>query len=129
EVIDGLDRVVLNMKGEVAVITIPPEYAFGSTQSKQYIAIVPPNSTVVYEVELASFVKYNLVTQDKESWDVNNEDKIEAAGLKKQEGNALFKLDKYARASKRYEKLQLKQCAACKLKLKDYKEAMNLCTK
>ncbi|AQK53278.1 Peptidyl-prolyl cis-trans isomerase, partial [Zea mays] len=109
------------MKGEVAVITIPPEYAFGSTQSKQYIAIVPPNSTVVYEVELASFVK--------ESWDVNNEDKIEAAGLKKQEGNALFKLDKYARASKRYEKLQLKQCAACKLKLKDYKEAMNLCTK
>jgi FKBP-type peptidyl-prolyl cis-trans isomerase len=61
EVIDGLDRVVLNMKGEVAVITIPPEYAFGSTQSKQYIAIVPPNSTVVYEVELVSFVKVQLI--------------------------------------------------------------------
>ncbi|XP_066350948.1 70 kDa peptidyl-prolyl isomerase [Miscanthus floridulus] len=148
EVIDGLDRAVLNMKkGEVALVTIPPEYAFGSTESKQDLAVVPPNSTVVYEVELISFVK------DKESWDLNNEEKIEAAGKKKEEGNALFKLGKYARASKRYEKAakyiehessfsedekkqskQLKiSCnlnnAACKLKLKDYKEAAKLCTK
>ena len=58
EVIDGLDRAVLNMKkGEVALVTIPPEYAFGSTESKQDLAVVPPNSTVVYEVELVSFVK------------------------------------------------------------------------
>jgi len=148
EVIDGLDRAVLNMKkGEVALVTIPPEYAFGSTESKQDIAVVPPNSTVIYEVELVSFVK------DKESWDLNNEEKIEAAGKKKEEGNALFKLGKFARASKRYEKAakyieydssfseeekkqskQLKiSCnlnnAACKLKLKDYKQAEKLCTK
>jgi FK506-binding protein 4/5 len=148
EVIDGLDRAVLNMKkGEVALVTIPPEYAFGSTESKQDLAVVPPNSTVVYEVELVSFVK------DKESWDLNNAEKIEAAGKKKEEGNALFKLGKYARASKRYEKAakyieydssfsedekkqskQLKiSCnlnnAACKLKLKDYKQAEKLCTK
>jgi len=58
EVIDGLDRAVLNMKkGEVALVTIPPEYAFGSTESKQDLSVVPPNSTVVYEVELVSFVK------------------------------------------------------------------------
>jgi hypothetical protein len=44
-------------------------------------------------------------TQDKESWDLNNEEKIEAAGKKKEEGNVLFKLGKYARASKRYEKV------------------------
>ncbi|KAG2585165.1 70 kDa peptidyl-prolyl isomerase [Panicum virgatum] len=148
EVIDGLDRAVLNMKkGEVALVTIPPAYAFGSTESKQDIAVVPPNSTVIYEVELVSFVK------DKESWDLNNEEKIEAAGKKKEEGNALFKLGKFARASKRYEKAakyieydssfseeekkqskQLKiSCnlnnAACKLKLKDYKQAEKLCTK
>lgn len=148
EVIAGLDRSVLNMKkGEVALVTIPPEYAFGSTESKQDLAVVPPNSTVIYEVELISFVK------DKESWDLNNEEKIEAAGKKKEEGNALFKSGKYARASKRYEKAakyieydtsfsedekkqskQLKiSCnlnnAACKLKLKDYKEAAKLCTK
>ncbi|WVZ92054.1 hypothetical protein U9M48_038150 [Paspalum notatum var. saurae] len=148
EVIDGLDRAVLNMKkGEVALVTIPPEYAFGSTESKQDLDVVPPNSTVVYEVELVSFVK------DKESWDLNNEEKIQTSGKKKEEGNALFKLGKYARASKRYEKAvkyveydssfsedekkqskQLKiSCnlnnAACKLKLKDYKQAEKLCTK
>lgn len=56
--------------------------------------------------------QYNLVTQDKESWDLNNEEKIEAAGKKKEEGNALFKLGKYARASKRYEKvLHLSFCS------------------
>lgn len=43
--------------------------------------------------------------QDKESWDMNTEEKIEAAGKKKEEGNALFKAGKYARASKRYEKV------------------------
>ncbi|KAL6661840.1 hypothetical protein ACP70R_001224 [Stipagrostis hirtigluma subsp. patula] len=148
QVIDGLDHAVLNMKkGEVALVTIPPEYAFGSTESKQDLAVVPPNSTVIYEVELVSFVK------DKESWDLNNEEKIEAAGKKKEEGNALFKSGNYAKASKRYEKAakfieydssfseeekkqskQLKiSCnlnnAACKLKLKDYKQAEKLCTK
>lgn len=36
---------------------------------------------------------------------MNTEEKIEAAGKKKEEGNALFKAGKYARASKRYEKV------------------------
>jgi len=44
-------------KGEVALVTIPPEHAFSSTESKQDLAVVPPNSTVVYELELVSFVK------------------------------------------------------------------------
>ncbi|KAL5232564.1 hypothetical protein ABZP36_031340 [Zizania latifolia] len=148
DVIEGLDRAVLNMKkSEVALVTIPPEYAFGSTESKQDLAVVPPNSTVIYEIELVSFVK------DKESWDLNNAEKIEAAAAKKEEGNALFKLGKYVRAAKRYEKAakfieydssfsedekkQSKQLkvtcnlndAACKLKLKDYKQAEKLCTK
>ncbi|XP_060176711.1 peptidyl-prolyl cis-trans isomerase FKBP62-like [Lycium barbarum] len=148
QVIDGLDRAVMTMKkGEVALLIIAPEYAFGSSESKQDLAVVPPNSTVHYEVELVSFVK------DKESWDMNTQEKIEAAGKKKEEGNALFKAGKYARASKRYEKAakfieydtsfseeEKKQSkalkiscnlnnAACKLKLKDYKQAEKLCTK
>ncbi|KAI8007128.1 Peptidyl-prolyl cis-trans isomerase FKBP65 [Camellia lanceoleosa] len=49
-------------------------------------------------VELVSFVK------EKESWDMNTQEKIKAAGKKKEEGNALFKVGKYAKASKRYEK-------------------------
>lgn len=148
QVIEGLDRAVKNMKkGEVALVTIQPEYAFGSTESAQDLAVVPANSTVHYEVELVSFVK------DKESWDMNTQEKIETAGKKKEEGNVLFKAGKYERASKRYEKAvrlieydstfsdeekqQVKALkitcnlndAACKLKLKDYKQAEKLCTK
>ncbi|WOK94503.1 70 kDa peptidyl-prolyl isomerase-like [Canna indica] len=149
QVIEGLDRAVMTMKkGELALVTIPPEHAFSSIESKQDLAVVPANSTVVYEVELVSFVK------EKESWDLNNNaEKIEAAAKKKDEGNALFKSGKYVRACKRYEKAakfvdydnnfteeEKKQSkalkaacnlnnAACKLKLKDYKETVKLCTK
>ncbi|KAK8541610.1 hypothetical protein V6N13_137789 [Hibiscus sabdariffa] len=148
QVIDGLDRALMTMKkGEVALLTVAPEYAFGSSESQQELALVPPNSTVYYEVELVSFVK------EKESWDLNTQEKIETAGKKKEEGNVLFKVGKYVRASKRYEKAvkyieydtsfgeeEKKQTralkvacnlnnAACKLKLKDYKQAEKLCTK
>ncbi|GAU46287.1 hypothetical protein TSUD_175040, partial [Trifolium subterraneum] len=84
---------------------------------------------------------------------MSTEEKIEAAGKKKEEGNVLFKAGKYARASKRYEKAvkyieydssfseeekklsktlkiaSLLNNAACKLKLKEYKDAERLCTK
>jgi len=182
QVIDGLDRAVSTMKkGELALLTIAPEYAFGSSELQQELAVVPPNSTVCYEIELVSFDK------EKESWDMNTDEKIEAAGKKKEEGNVLFKAGKYAKASKRYEKVSFaknswcllnnwicemlllcstylnicwalfqavkyieydssfseeekKQAkalkvacnlnnAACKLKLKDYKQAEKLCTK
>ncbi|KAH0640654.1 hypothetical protein KY285_037240 [Solanum tuberosum] len=148
QVIDGLDKAVKKMKkGEIALITIQPEYAFGAFDSPQELAVVPGNSIVNYEVEMVSFVK------EKESWDMRTQEKIEAAGKKKEEGNVLFKAGKYARASKRYEKaasfieydssfcddekqqakLLKVSCnlnnAACKLKLKEYKEAAKLCSK
>lgn len=44
-------------KGEVALLTISPEYAFGSSETHQELAKVPSNSTVLYEVELVSFDK------------------------------------------------------------------------
>ncbi|GKV34069.1 hypothetical protein SLEP1_g42490 [Rubroshorea leprosula] len=134
-------------KGEVALLTISPEYALGSSESKQDLAVVPPNSTLYYELQLVSFDK------EKESWDMNTPEKIEAAGKKKEEGNALFKAGKYTRASKRYDKAvkyinydsafseeEKKKAkvlkftcnlnnAACKLKLKDHKQAEKLCTK
>ncbi|MCD7464916.1 Peptidyl-prolyl cis-trans isomerase fkbp65 [Datura stramonium] len=148
QVIDGLDRAVKTMKkGEISLITIQPEYAFGVSESPQELAVVPANSIVYYEVEMISFEK------EKESWDMNTQEKIEAAGKKKEEGNVLFKAGKYVRASKRYEKavsfidydssfsddekqqakLLKVSCnlnnAACKLKLKEYKEAEKLCSK
>jgi len=58
QVIEGLDITVVNMKkGEVALVRVPPEHAFGSAETKLDLAIVPPNSTVFYEVELVSFEK------------------------------------------------------------------------
>ncbi|PQM34580.1 70 kDa peptidyl-prolyl isomerase [Prunus yedoensis var. nudiflora] len=132
QVIDGLDRAVKNMKkGEVALVTIQPEYAFGSSESAQDLAVVPANSTVYYEVELLSFVK------EKESWDLNTQEKIEAARKKKEEGQCAVKFIEYDSAFGDEEKQQSKMLkitcnlndAACKLKLKDYKQAEKLCTK
>ncbi|KAL6955888.1 peptidylprolyl isomerase [Sarracenia purpurea var. burkii] len=58
QVIEGLDRAVMKMKkGEVALLIISAEYAFGPSGSQQELDVVPPNSTVYYEVELVSFVK------------------------------------------------------------------------
>lgn len=45
---------------------------------------------------------------------MNTEEKIEAAAKKKEEGNVLFKAGKYAKASKRYEKVNRTRC--CMLK-------------
>ncbi|GAB2230533.1 hypothetical protein Droror1_Dr00014803 [Drosera rotundifolia] len=64
-------------KGELALLLIAPEYAFGSSESKQELAVVPPNSTIYYEVEHVSFEK------EKESWDMNTKEKIEMAGKRK----------------------------------------------
>ena len=38
---------------------------------------------------------------------MNTPEKIEAAGKKKEEGNLLFKAVKYAKASKKYEKVHI----------------------
>ncbi|CAN8248176.1 unnamed protein product [Cochlearia groenlandica] len=86
QVIDGLDRAVMKMKkGEVVVVTIELKYVFGSIESQQELVVVPANSTLYYEVELVAFDK------QRESWDLNTEEKIEAAS-KKKEGNTKFNI-------------------------------------
>lgn len=49
-------------------------------------------------------------SQEKESWDMSTEEKIEDAGKKKEEGNVFFKAGKYERASKRYGKVLEEKC-------------------
>jgi len=58
QVIAGLDRAVATMKkGERAIISIHPEYAFGNVEVRRDLAIVPPGSNVVYDVEMMDFIK------------------------------------------------------------------------
>ncbi|MCO5564326.1 hypothetical protein L7F22_017986 [Adiantum nelumboides] len=148
QVVLGLDVAVTKMKkGEIASITITPEYGFGAVETKRDLAVVPPNSTLVYEVELVSFAK------EKDFWQMNATEKLEAAAKKKEEGNAFFKAGNYWRAAKRYERAAIyieqdkpfsgdeKQqvqalklscylnCAACKLKLNEFRVAVDLCSR
>ncbi|KAK6939735.1 FKBP-type peptidyl-prolyl cis-trans isomerase domain [Dillenia turbinata] len=148
QVIPGLDRAAATMKkGECAVLTISPEYGFGSIEVQRDLALVPPSSTVIFEVEMVDF------TQEKASWELSSKEKIEAAGKRKEEGNLLFKSAKYLRAQEKYDKaadyvsedgsfgdddqklakaLRI-SCwlngAACSLKLNNYKEGISLCSK
>ncbi|GBG79509.1 hypothetical protein CBR_g29656 [Chara braunii] len=148
QVIPGLDKAVLLMKNEEkAVITVGPEYGYGATEYRGNKGVVPPNSKLTFEVDMVSFVK------EKESWDMDNAEKVETAAKRKEEGNALFKAGKIVRASKKYEKAvklidydssfddeQKKVAkalkiacnlnnAACKLKLKQFNETVKLCSK
>lgn len=58
QVIAGLDRASATMKkGELAIVTINHEYGFGSVEVERDLAIVPPCSDLIYEVEMLDFVK------------------------------------------------------------------------
>ena len=53
QVIKGWDEGVAKMsKGERAKLTCSPDYAYGS---QGYPGLIPPNSTLIFDVELLSF--------------------------------------------------------------------------
>lgn len=73
QVVAGLDKAVETMKtGEIALITMEPEYGFGNIETQRDLAVIPPNSILIYEVEMVSF------TKEKELWDMVTTEKIEA---------------------------------------------------
>ena len=48
--------------------------------------------------------------KEKAPWQMNNHERIEAAGRKKEEGNLLFKSGKHKRAAKKYDKVINQHC-------------------
>ena len=60
--IAGLDQAVATMKkGEQAILTIHPDFGFGSSEVRQDLAVIPPSSNVFYEVEMIDFTKVIIV--------------------------------------------------------------------
>ncbi|CAL8470896.1 g10438 [Coccomyxa elongata] len=97
EVVEGLDLGILKMnEDEVMEIRVVPEYGFGNKEEKRPLGTVPPNSTLLYTVELLEVIKA------KESWDMSAEDKVQAAQKRKELGNKFFKAEKWSRAAKKY---------------------------
>ncbi|KAL8143872.1 hypothetical protein V2J09_016904 [Rumex salicifolius] len=104
QVTEGLDKAILTMtKSELALLTISPNYAFGSSESRQELEIVLANSTVHYEIELVSFEKGGKYIEYDSAFD--NEEKKQSKAL-----TITWNLNN----------------AACKLK---YKLTEKLCTK
>ncbi|XP_074589402.1 peptidyl-prolyl cis-trans isomerase FKBP62-like isoform X2 [Curcuma longa] len=147
QVISGLDCAVATMvKGEVSEVTIDPQYGFGNDEVERNSVIIPPCSTLIYLVELVDF------TKERDLWDMTGLEKIEAAERTKNSGNDLFKIAKFHRAAKKYDKalkyidgdgtfedneeklvksLRVSlwlNSAACCLKLKDFQRAIQLCS-
>jgi len=55
QVIRGWDESIIQLKkGQKAIITCPPEYAYGT---RGVPGVIPPNSTLVFEVELVDFIR------------------------------------------------------------------------
>ncbi|KAJ3428946.1 fk506-binding protein [Anaeramoeba flamelloides] len=90
QVIKGWDLGIPTMKiGEIAVLTIKPEYGYGSQSMGEKI---PANSTLVFEVELISF-------DDSKDWRSIKEKSV----VLKDNGNQEFQKNSYSSATSQYQ--------------------------
>lgn len=81
--------------GEKAIFDVKPNWAYGSEGCSE--KNIPPNAEIQYEIELLKMDK------ERETWDMENLEKIEYAKTKKDQGNAFFKEGKLSIAAKRYD--------------------------
>ena len=83
-------------EGESSRFWVKPSYGYGSDGNKELG--VPPNATLIYDIELIEF------TKGKERFEMNLEEKIDLSLSLKDKGNAFFGAKKYKRALKSYDK-------------------------
>lgn len=94
-VIDGVEIALEKFKeGEKSRLEISPEYAFGAEGHKDFG--IPAGAKVEYEVELITFEKV------KNSWEMDDAEKLEQAQLLKEQGNKYLKESKLLLALKKY---------------------------
>ena len=99
---EGLDDAVRHVaERERCVISCGPEHAFGAEGLGAIEGLpgslpVPAGAGVEWELELVGLQKA------KESWEMDEPEKIAAAESAKQAGNARFKAGKFAAAAKKY---------------------------
>jgi FK506-binding protein 4/5 len=100
QVPDGLDKAVATMaEGERALVTASAAYAYGETGGGGPDGKgVPPGCGVRWDVTLEK------LTKAKESWEMDDAEKVEAAATAKEKGNAAFKAGKWEAAIKKYKR-------------------------
>lgn len=94
---EGLELAIMKMKlHEHALVQVDQHYAFGDSGSEALN--VPSGATVVYDIKLLE------MQNAKESWDMDEEEKISSACALKDKGNTAFKAGKVSRAIKYWDR-------------------------
>lgn len=97
-VIDGIDVAVAKMKkGETSRLVIRKDYAWADLPPRSFE--LTPGSDVMYEVTLVDFEKR------KETWEMDEDEKIAQAEFSKNRGSEFFKSGKYQLALKHYKRV------------------------
>ncbi|KAK4311688.1 hypothetical protein Pmani_016823 [Petrolisthes manimaculis] len=95
---EGLETALEKFKkGEKSTLKLSPDYGYGKEGN---VALgIPPGASLQYEVELHNFEKA------KESWEMDQEEKVVQAKACKERGTAFLKQEKYQLAVKQYKKI------------------------
>lgn len=95
-IVDGVEIAIVKMKkAEKAIVYVRREYAWGDNPPAQF-SLPGDYEEVTFEIYIKNFEK------KKETWEMENEERLEQAELAKNKGSAYFKQSKFNLALKQY---------------------------
>lgn len=98
-IVDGVEMAVLRMKaGEKSLVIIRREYAWGDLPPRSF-NLPDEYIQVEYEITLTDFEKR------KETWEMSEDERIEAADYCKNRGSEFFKQNKFKLAERQYKRV------------------------